>query len=442
MRIAVIGGGTAGFIAATHLTAKVPEAELLHVFDSSLPTIGVGEGTTPRFPGWFQEVTGLGFAELEARCRATLKEGTVFEGWGARGLPFVNRFQPTYLIGYHFNASDVVKVLADHVEAQRIDATVEALSHSREGVAIRVRDGREYMCDYVFDARGFPRRAQDDGTGQDELLFLNWIPTNRAIVGWCPPDRGCGGTTRAVARPHGWVFRIPLQDRTSLGYVFNATISADAEVESDFDALLEEEGIPAPESRRALSFPNFARKRWFDGRVFHVGNSASFVEPLEATAIGTAIVQVRTAVDWIREHDAGADPDPTEVEAVNRSMTSYIVRNSLFIAWHYACGSRWDTPFWSHARGAMERAQASPVARSHLTDMQGFIDAGRALPGHDLPSIVDQAQWDREVYPLLKVFRPFGNFSELNFAQVGHGMGLYDVHGGHGSGINHFATRE
>jgi hypothetical protein len=26
---------------------------------------------------------------------------------------------------------------------------------------------------------------------------------------------------------------------------------------------------------------------------------------------------------------------------------------------------------------------------------------------------------------LLKVFRPFGNFSELNFAQVGHGIGYY-----------------
>ena len=47
MRIAVLGGGTAGFIAAAHLTRNVPEAELLHVFDSRIPTIGVGEGYDP-----------------------------------------------------------------------------------------------------------------------------------------------------------------------------------------------------------------------------------------------------------------------------------------------------------------------------------------------------------------------------------------------------------
>ena len=49
MRIAVLGGGTAGFIAACHLTRSLPHVELLHVFDTRIPTIGVGEGTTPRF---------------------------------------------------------------------------------------------------------------------------------------------------------------------------------------------------------------------------------------------------------------------------------------------------------------------------------------------------------------------------------------------------------
>src|SRR5205823_6538307 len=83
MKIAVLGGGTAGFIAASHFTRHLPDAELLHVFDSSIPTIGVGEGTTPRFPGWFEEVTGLGFPVLAARCGATLKTGTRFEDWGS-----------------------------------------------------------------------------------------------------------------------------------------------------------------------------------------------------------------------------------------------------------------------------------------------------------------------------------------------------------------------
>jgi hypothetical protein len=50
------------------------------------------------------------------------------------------------------------------------------------------------------------------------------------------------------------------------------------------------------------------------------------------------------------------------------------------------------------------------------------------LPGLALWAYEDQDQWDREVYPLLRLYRPFGNFSELNFAQIGHGIGYYTAH--------------
>ena len=108
-------------------------------------------------------------------------------------------------------------------------------------------------------------------------------------------------------------------------------------------------------------------------------------------------------------------------------MVSFVCRNSLFVAWHYACGSRWDTAFWRYARRGLERARNSDVARPHLAAMEEFVEAGRALPGLALSACEDQDQWDREVYPLLRIYRPFGNFSELNFAQVGHGIGYYDA---------------
>jgi hypothetical protein len=57
--------------------------------------------------------------------------------------------------------------------------------------------------------------------------------------------------------------------------------------------------------------------------------------------------------------------------------------------------------------------------------MKEFIEAGRALPGPVLSECEDQGRWEREISPLLRLYRPFGNFSELNFAQVGHGIGYY-----------------
>jgi 2-polyprenyl-6-methoxyphenol hydroxylase-like FAD-dependent oxidoreductase len=426
MKIAVIGGGTSGYIAAVHLTQRFPDAELLHIFDSNIPTIGVGEGTTPRFPVWFADATGLGFRDLAERCGATLKKGTLFDGWGTAGSQFLNRFQPTRLIGYHFDASRVVNVLAEYMRAERIDARAMDVRTSADGVCVRLADGTEHLCDYVFDARGFPQLTHGDGASPEEPINLNWLPTSRAILRWLPAG-GFLGSTRASARPHGWVFQIPLRDATSAGYIFNAHITSDAEADADFTAFLKSEGVPSWTPRGTLNFPNFVRRRWFDGRVFWIGNSASFLEPLEATAIGTGIVQVRRAAQWIDEFGPDSSADLDELDAINYELLSFVVCNSLFVSWHYACGSRWDTPFWQYARRGLERASEHDTVKPYLDEMTEFVDAGRALPGRDLAACEDQDRWDREIYPMLRVYRPFGNFSELNFAQVGHGIGYYDV---------------
>jgi 2-polyprenyl-6-methoxyphenol hydroxylase-like FAD-dependent oxidoreductase len=423
MRIAVIGGGTAGFIAAAHITRRLPEAELLHVFDSRIPTIGVGEGTTPRFPLWLEETTGLGFADLAARCGATLKRGTLFHGWGRLGGEFLNRFHPTRLIGYHFDATEVVRVLGEHVRAERVDARVEEVHTLPAGVRLRYANGAIAHCDYAIDARGFPRVAALD---MDDFIQLNWVPTGRAILRWLPPG-GLSGSTRAIARPHGWIFQIPLQHATSSGYIFNPRISSDAEVEADFTACLEEEGFTGWTHRGVLDFPNFLRRTMFDGRVFSVGNAASFLEPLEATAIGTAIVQVREVAHWIADRGCGSTPDTDEVDYFNGALFAYICRNSLFVAWHYACGSRWNTAFWDYARRGLERARRSAAARVHLAAMKEYIEAGRMMPGPALSAYEDVDRWEEDIYPLLRIYKPFGNFSEINFAQVGHGIGYYDA---------------
>lgn len=428
MKISVLGGGTAGFIAAAHLTRYLPDAELLHVFDSRIPTIGVGEGTTPRFPMWFEETTGLGFPHLEERCGATLKRGSRYEGWGEHGTDFVHRFQPVRLFAYHFDAAAVVDVLGEHVRATRIDARVEALQTSPDAVRIRIEDGSTLECDYVFDARGFPRGPG----GAEDFIQLDWIPTNQATVRRLAPQ-GWSGVSRVIARPHGWVFQIPLRDWTSCGYVYNSQISSEAEVAADLTAFLHAEGVVDWEQRAAPRFPNFIRRKMFDGRVFLGGNAASFIEPLEATTIGHAIAQIRAATLWITEEGQGRCADPDEIDAFNGMMLSYVCRDSLFVAWHYACGSRWDTPFWRYARGGLERARNNPVAEPHLAEMEQFVEAGRPMPPQVLAVCEDQDQWEREIFPLMRLYRPFGNFSELNFAQVGHGIGYYAGASGHSS---------
>jgi tryptophan halogenase len=418
MRIAVLGGGTAGFIAAAHLTRYLPQAELLHIFDSRIPIIGVGEGTTPRFTTWFEEITSLGFSHLAEHCGATLKKGSRYEGWGCAGTDFVHRFQPARLIAYHLDAAAIVHVLADHVCATRIDARVDEIRNSSKGVQVLLDDSTEHLCDYVFDARGFPKGNAED------VIRLDWIPTGRATIRRLSPQ-GLSGVSRIIARPHGWIFQIPLRDWTSCGYVSNPNASSDDEVAADFTAFLHDEGIFTWEQRVAPSFPNFMRRKVFDGRVFWIGNAASFIEPLEATTIGHAIGQIRSATRWISELGQGRCAGDAEIDAFNSATLSYMCCDSLFVAWHYACGSRWDTAFWRHAQRGIERAQQNPLVRAHWPYFEKYVEAGRALPGLALSRCEDQETWDREFFPLLRLYQPFGNFSEFNFAQIGHGIGYY-----------------
>lgn len=424
MKIAVLGGGTAGFIAAAHMTRYFPNAELWHIYDSRIPTIGVGEGTTPRFPLWLDEVTGIGPDELGARCGATVKLGSHYEGWGSNSADFVNRFQPPRLFGYHFDAGRVTGIISDHVRAKQLDARVVSLEVLPGGVAIGFEDGSQLDCDYVLDARGFPAGAWTQAPEDPEIIRMDWIPTGRAMVRRLPPSTETS-MSRLIARPHGWIFQIPLRDWASCGYVFNPSLSSDEDVLADFDVFLKEEQVEPTEIRVRVSFPNFMRRNWFDGRVFTIGNAASFVEPLEATAIGATIMQVRIAQRWMTEHHPQSAPDVGAVEHANRTMRSYVLRNSLFISWHYARGSRWDSSFWNLASRSLERARGHEFLAGHMNAMTDFLDVGRDLPGTEIGTCIEQDKWEREILPKLTKFIPFGNFSELNFAQVGHGIGYY-----------------
>ena len=423
MKIAVLGGGTAGFIAAAHLTRSLPQAELLHVFDSRIPTIGVGEGTTPRFRTWFEEVTGLGLSDLAERCRATSKKGIRFEGWGSGGSDFLNRFQPTRLLGYHLDAAELVQVLGEYVRAEQVDARVEDVLTSADGARVRLENGVTHFCDYVFDARGFPPNFKRGLGEMEELLKLDWIPTGRAMLRRLP-EKDLSEVTRAIARPHGWIFQIPLRDSTSCGYIFNANVSLDADVEPTSHLSCRRKaslaGFPRHAQLPELRTPQSVRRPYLLAR-----QRSGFPGASRGHCDLHWRLEIREAARLISDHGSHSGVDPVQVEKFNSKMLTYVVRNSLFLAWHYACGSGWDTPFWQYAMQGMERARKCAMVQPHLVEMEAFVEAGRELPGLALSAYEDQAQWDREVYPLLSLYRPFGNFSELNFAQVGHGIGYY-----------------
>ncbi|MDE2783183.1 MAG: tryptophan 7-halogenase, partial [Gemmatimonadota bacterium] len=118
-------------------------------------------------------------------------------------------------------------LLHEGTRARHIDAKVLDITRVNGGARVEF-EGRAPECyDLVFDARGFPRELHSD-----QHIDLPFIPTDTAVIRRCPAvfSEGQDGPvlqhtyTRAVARPHGWVFFIPLTAHTSYGYVFNGDL--------------------------------------------------------------------------------------------------------------------------------------------------------------------------------------------------------------------------
>ena len=260
-------------------------------------------------------------------------------------------------------------------------------------------------------------------------ILLEDIPTNAALI--C---RGPASTfqteTRAVARPHGWVFVIPLTTSTSYGYIYNGEISQEYDVRADLERFLQDEGVREPSQPRHLRFPSFVQRRLFDGALFRIGNAASFLEPLEATAIGVTLEELRLASLWLADGLLGAAGDerwnPRTLDLLNQLMIRTVQAVALFVGWHYACGSRYETPFWRFARAKYEQSLSRHADTGLLADFQQFAQAGARVPVSHLEQMRDTRFYEDEIKPQLALDGELGGFGVLSFAQIGRGIGAYE----------------
>ncbi|MYE86959.1 MAG: tryptophan 7-halogenase [Gammaproteobacteria bacterium] len=416
-RIAVIGRGTAGALAAASVSRLHPDQdhELHHIYDSRIPIIGVGEGSWPSLVQQLRQLSGLPHEEVQRRLNGTRKYGVSFEGWGRLNQDFIHYFAPQQVaFAYHLSADVMAELLQANTRARHIDAKVLNVTKVDGGAEVEFEGRPPERYDLVFDARGFPGKPDPQ-----EHINIDFIPTNSAVIRRCPAtvqppcQRGLvlePTYTRAVARPHGWVFVIPLAVHTSYGYVYNSDLSSLDEVQADFDELLSQEGVPEFEHRAVIAFPNFVHRQIYDGAVARIGNAASFMEPLEATAIGFAQLQVSLILRMRFTRPASYFEDDAPV--INSFLVNDSLAGGLFVGWHYCCGSRHDSPFWRYAKETAWGNYRTAID-SALADCSGLrkFDGMMALLNG---TTIDESEWQRRC-----AFFPL-----TSFAQMAYGLGV------------------
>ena len=82
-KVAVVGGGTAGFVAALILKRTYPTLTVDVIRSKKIGTIGVGEGSTEHW-SVFMDYVGIQTAELINECDSTFKTGIMFEDWATK----------------------------------------------------------------------------------------------------------------------------------------------------------------------------------------------------------------------------------------------------------------------------------------------------------------------------------------------------------------------
>ncbi|NBB51060.1 FAD-dependent oxidoreductase [Rhizobium sp. CRIBSB] len=401
--ILVVGGGTAGWMAAAALNKALgPHATVTLIESDDIGIVGVGEATVPPIRD-FNTLIQLDDAEFMRETRATLKLAIEFVDWGQKGERYLHpfgTFGPGATLGdfhqswltlrqrgmgqeidaysicaqasrlgrvgmreadprsplsglfsaYHFDAGLYARYLRKVCETRGVKREegeiVSVNQRSGDGfvTGVTLKDGRTLDADLFIDCTGF-RGLLIEGalkTGYED--WSHWLPMNRALAVPCEKAGPLIPYTRATAREAGWQWRIGLQHRTGNGYVYCSDFIDDATAADTLMANLDGAPLGQP---RPLKFVTGRRKAYWNRNVVAMGLSSGFIEPLESTSIHL----VQSAIYKLLQHFPDTSFSPANIASYNRRLGREVEQIRDFVILHYHLTRRDDTPFWRHAAG-------------------------------------------------------------------------------------------
>jgi tryptophan halogenase len=404
-RVLVLGGGSAGLLAALSLKTQLPHLEVTLVRSREVGVIGVGEGSTVGLPSFLHGYLGIAPAEFLKDAHPTWKLGLRFVQWGPRShfhysfapsmylrwnnLPKLAAFycdeemrdanfasammendrvflrgpdgspQMTREFGYHLENEAFVRTL--ETEATRrgidlIDDKIVAVRRNDDGVAgIDFASGARRPADLYVDCTGFASLLLGKALQEKFCSFSRSLLCDRSIVGgWPRSTEPIRPYTSVQPMNAGWAWQIEHEGRINRGYVYSSHFVADDEAEREFRAQ-----NPKIESTRFVRFISGRYENAWVQNVVAIGNACGFVEPLEATSLGAICSEAASLVEALQ--DADGAPTASHRRQFNHRVGESWDNIRRFLSIHYRFNSRQQTPFWDACRNEVDLAGAEEM---------------------------------------------------------------------------------
>ena len=421
--IAIVGGGTAGWMAAAALVRVLGAGatRITLVESEAIGTVGVGEATIPPI-ALFNALLGIDENAFLRATQGSFKLGIEFVDWlqpgqryfhpfGTYGLdfgtvPFDGLWRRMHRDGqaaplaayslntlaamrgrfmrpqqgdallsrlgyaFHFDASLYARLLREYAESRgvtRLEGKVEqVLRRAPDGgiAALVLESGTRIDADFFIDCSGFRSLLIADAPDAGFVDWSHWLFNDRAVA--VPSERSPAFTpyTRSTAREAGWQWRIPLQHRTGNGYVYSSEHLSDDAAAATLLANLDGKALAEP---RTLRFRAGRRERFWSGNCLALGLAAGFLEPLESTSIHLIQAGIARFLEMLPDR-AG---NPADIRRYNRLMAQEFDSIRDFIILHFHATAR-PGAYW-------ERARTMPIPDSLAERLQVFAQSGRVF---------------------------------------------------------------
>ncbi|TKB02600.1 tryptophan 7-halogenase [Alteromonas portus] len=402
-KVVIVGGGTAGWLAAGVLGAKLSTKHSVTLVESpTVSSIGVGEGSWPSLRDTLLDI-GISESEFLTLCQGAFKQGSSFVNWRknahsyyhpftvpaayneldihtcwkalAPNTPYQDAFSlqaamcvagkapkqiatPDYAhvlnYGYHFDATKLADLLKQHcvdkLDVDYVSGHIGSIKSSSDGYIEKLvtECGKEIIGDLFIDCSG------SSGLLIDKHFSVPWMPVKRTMlndravalqVPYSGTDTEIKSTTVATAQTCGWTWDIALQHRRGTGLVYSSQFTNEEQAKQVLIDYVCERYPGAKEHElafRTLSFEPGYRSQFWVKNCLSLGISSGFVEPLEASAIAMVELGLRMLCEAFPHNKEHME---IVSKRYNRRFAYRWQRVIDFLKLHYALSDR-EEPYW------------------------------------------------------------------------------------------------